>query len=286
MLTESQKQAFISRIRTQIFLFGRAFAPTKPQYVALYAFEMSDSTVKIGVSQQVEKRQWQVSNATGLDVLRVHQTDSMPKKFALVLESRVHGIFFERNARNEFFNITFEEAVAELDKLADEITREREKTEQLFKDECEYFEANKDDIFDKMPKRGLLIPPLDKSNPSVNPLAVEHDNSLELLAKALLENVALERERLALERDKLAIERERLAFEREQFNIENSEETKNFKKAQLLRELASAARDFYLRDSLVNYSAKLITGKNFIEGMLNTDEDCSSDLKVPPRRIK
>lgn len=259
MLTESQKQNLISRIRTQIFLFGRAFAPTKPQYVALYAFEMSDSTVKIGVSQQVEKRQWQVSNATGLDVLRVHQTDSMPKKFALVLESRVHGIFFERTARNEFFNITFEEAVAELDKLADEITREREKTEQLFKDECEYFEANKDAIFDKMPKRGLLIPPLDKSNPSVNPLAVEHDNSLELLAKALLENVALEREK---------------------FNVENSEETKNFKKAQLLRELASAARDFYLRDSLVNYSAKLITGKNFIEGMLNTDEDAIV-LKAP-----
>ena len=270
MLTESQKQAFISRIRTQIFLFGRAFAPTKPQYVALYAFEMSDSTVKIGVSQQVEKRQWQVSNATGLDVLRVHQTDSMPKKFALILESRVHGIFFERNARNEFFNITFEEAVAELDKLADEITREREKTEQLFKDECEYFEANKDAIFDKMPKRGLLIPPLDKSNPSVNPLVA---NSIELLAKALSENVAVER-------DKLAIERERLALEREKFNVENSEETKNFKKAQLLRELASAARDFYSRDSLVNYSAKLITGKNFIEGMLNTDEDAIA-LKAP-----
>ena len=94
---------------------------------------------------------------------------------------------------------------------------------------------------------------------TTDPLAVEHDNSLELLAKALLENVALEREK---------------------FNVENSEETKNFKKAQLLRELASAARDFYLRDSLVNYSAKLITGKNFIEGMLNTDEDAIV-LKAP-----
>ena len=54
----------------------------------------------------------------------------------------------------------------------------------------------------------------------------------------------------------------------------------------MLRELASAARDFYLRDSLVNYSAKLITGENFIEETHDHDEDCSSDLKVPPRRIK
>ena len=91
---------------------------------------------------------------------------------------------------------------------------------------------------------------------------------------------------LALEGERLALERERLALEREQFNVENSEETKNFKKAQLLRELASAARDFYLRDSLVNYSAKLITGENFIEETHDHDEDCSSDLKVPPRRIK
>lgn len=85
---------------------------------------------------------------------------------------------------------------------------------------------------------------------------------------------------LALEGERLALERDKLALEREQFNVENSEETKNFKKAQLLRELASAARDFYLRDSLVNYSAKLITGKNFIEGMLNTDEDAIV-LKAP-----
>ena len=91
---------------------------------------------------------------------------------------------------------------------------------------------------------------------------------------------------LALEGERLTLERERLALEREQFNVENSEETKNFKKAQLLRELASAARDFYLRDSLVNYSAKLITGENFIEETHDHDEDCSSDLKVPPRRIK
>ena len=259
MLTESQKQNLISRLSTQIFLFGRAFAPTKPQYVALYAFEMSDSTVKIGVSQQVEKRQWQVSNATGLDVLRVHQTDSMPKKFALVLESRVHGIFFERNARNEFFNITFEEAVAELDKLADEITREREKAEQLFKDECEYFEANKDAIFDKMPKRGFLIPPLDKSNPSVNPLAVERDNSLDSLVKAISELTAVKREFLA-------VERERLAFEQEKFNFENSEHAKIFEVVDKLIKLATLAGDEkYIRSKLVSLAANLLVRDNFID---------------------
>ena len=143
MLTEKQKQKMRRKFRGHIKLFGKAFEPTKPDYIALYAFEMSDSTVKIGVSRQVKKRSWQVSNATGLEVLRVYQTDSMPEKVALRLERHLHGIFADRNARNEFFNITFEEAVTELDKLADEIALECEKAEQLFKDECEYFETLK-----------------------------------------------------------------------------------------------------------------------------------------------
>ena len=43
--------------------------------------------------------------------------------------------------------------------------------------------------------------------------------------------------------DPLAIEREKLALEREKFNVENSEETKLFKRAQLLRDIASSSRD-------------------------------------------
>lgn len=143
MLTESQQQTLIFRFCTDIQFFGHATLPSKPQYLALYAFEMSDSTVKIGVSQQVKRRSLEVANATGLDVLRVHQTGLAPRAIAFRLEKRLHNLFADRNARNEFFNITFEEAVAELDKLADEITREREKAEQLFKDECEFFETVK-----------------------------------------------------------------------------------------------------------------------------------------------
>lgn len=85
--------------------------------------------------------------------------------------------------------------------------------------------------------------------------------------------LALERDKLALERDKLAIERERLALEREQFNVENSEETKNFKKAQLFRELASAARNYNLRDSFAEHAAKLIMGKDFPVKKEVFDED-------------
>ena len=91
--------------------------------------------------------------------------------------------------------------------------------------------------------------------------------------KNTTDSLALEGERLAIERDKLAIERERLALEREQFNVENSEETKNFKKAQLLRELASAARNYNLRDSFAEHAAKLIMGKDFPVKKEVFDED-------------
>lgn len=143
MLTEKQKKDLERGFGVHMQMFGHAFAPCKPEYLSLYTFEMSDNTVKLGISRQVGKRRYQVTNATGLDVLRVHQTEPMPKRIALNLEKRLCAAFSERNARNEFFNITFEEAVAALDALAEEIAAECEKAEQLLKDQCAYFEELK-----------------------------------------------------------------------------------------------------------------------------------------------
>ena len=60
-----------------------------------------------------------------------------------------------------------------------------------------------------------------------------------------------------------AVEREKLALEREKFNVENSEETKTFAKAQLLRDIASSSRDYFLRDKLLSEATKLLMGEDF-----------------------
>lgn len=63
--------------------------------------------------------------------------------------------------------------------------------------------------------------------------------------------------------DFVALGRERLNFEREQFNLANNEESKKIAKVQLLRELASASKDDFLRYDLVHYAAKLLIGDDF-----------------------
>ena len=70
---------------------------------------------------------------------------------------------------------------------------------------------------------------------------------------------ALERERLALDRDRITLEQDRLTLDREQFIVANSKETKNFAKAQLLRELASSSGDNQsLRSDLIRHAAKIL----------------------------
>lgn len=83
----------------------------------------------------------------------------------------------------------------------------------------------------------------------------------------------VERLRLATEQARLELERDRLILEREQFAVTNSEESKNFAKAQLLHELASASGDNNSdRRKLVRKSANLIMGNNFFY-----DEDINID---------
>lgn len=77
--------------------------------------------------------------------------------------------------------------------------------------------------------------------------------------------VAVELETLAVEREKIVVEREKLALERDKFNVENSEETKLFKRAQLLRDIASSSKDDFLRDKLIREATKILIGDDFFE---------------------
>ena len=76
----------------------------------------------------------------------------------------------------------------------------------------------------------------------------------------------VERLRLATEQARLELDRDRLNFEREQFAVANSEESKNFVKAQLLRELASASGDKNSdRRKLVRKATNLVMGDDFFK---------------------
>jgi len=113
--------------------------PCAPTLACVYAFEMGDSTVKIGVTQDVEDRAKNVSRAKCQDILRVHNTPFAPYRFMTKLEKRCHAAFADRRVRGEYFNITFEEACAELDSHADEIADALYDADQQFLDRIDYY---------------------------------------------------------------------------------------------------------------------------------------------------
>lgn len=123
-----------------------------PQLGCVYAFEMSDGTVKIGVTSNPEKRIKSVQSAVYLDVLRVHQTGFAPLDFMRIIERRCQDAFIDSHVRGEYFRITFEEACLELDKHAEEIDATFRKADQNFLDEFIYFEELKAQHYAKINK--------------------------------------------------------------------------------------------------------------------------------------
>ena len=113
--------------------------PCAPTLACVYAFEMGDSTVKIGVTQDVEDRAKNVSRAKCQDILRVHNTPFAPYRFMTKLEKRCDAAFADRRVRGEFFDISFEEAVTELNKHAADIADALHKADQRYLDELDYF---------------------------------------------------------------------------------------------------------------------------------------------------
>ena len=118
------------------------FPPQKPsplKLACIYAFEMGDSTVKIGVTQDADRRKLSIRQVKCQDVLRVHSTSLAPRDFMTKLELRCHRAFSERRGRGEYFNITFEEACAELDSHAAEIAAALHAADRRYLDEVTFF---------------------------------------------------------------------------------------------------------------------------------------------------
>ena len=123
------------------YLFGdsKLVPPTKPVYACVYAFEMSDNTVKIGVTRDVQKRIRSVEASVYLKVMNVYHTDFAPFGFMRFIERACHKVFEKKRVRSEYFAITFDEACTELDRHANEIVAKHEKAEATFLAELECF---------------------------------------------------------------------------------------------------------------------------------------------------
>ena len=94
----------------------------KSHLACVYALELSDKIVKIGMTGDMEARQSAIQRSLQLEIIRRHHTPFVPRKEALRIENSCHKTFEARLAHHrEYFNITFEEACAELDRHTAEI---------------------------------------------------------------------------------------------------------------------------------------------------------------------
>lgn len=137
----------ISLQMAKLFHFNTLPRYTAPKIGCVYAFDMNDGTVKIGVTSNLEKRIKSVQCSIYLDVLRVHQTAFAPLDFMRIIERRCHDTFDAFRVRGEYFAITFEEACTELDRYADDIAEALKTADENFIDELKYYEELKEQFF-------------------------------------------------------------------------------------------------------------------------------------------
>lgn len=127
-------------------LFGVKTLPSysPPKIACVYAFDMSDNTVKIGVTTNVENRKKSVECAVYLDVLRIHCTDFAPRMFMYTIEGKCHKTFKPFHVRGEYFAIPFDDACTELYRYRDDIAVALKTADENFIDELNYYEELKE----------------------------------------------------------------------------------------------------------------------------------------------
>lgn len=83
--------------------------------IMVYVFELNNSLVKIGVSNNIGRRAGEIQDITGAKILHAARSQmAFYAKVATEIESDCHKHFASRRDHGEFFKITFDEAVAYL----------------------------------------------------------------------------------------------------------------------------------------------------------------------------
>ena len=105
-------------------IFGNIKRPDpRPDLACVYALELDNNFVKIGMSNNVDSRQGSIRRKLKMNTLRTYQTDFMPRQKANQIEKSCHKFFRDKLAyRHEYFNITFAEACAIINVLATDTT--------------------------------------------------------------------------------------------------------------------------------------------------------------------
>lgn len=84
----------------------------------VYVFELSDGTVKVGITRDVQQRAQQVATTRKVDVLNVYNTEFFERRVAYVIEQNCHNALRDKVTHGEFFSVTFNEACAVLRRCA------------------------------------------------------------------------------------------------------------------------------------------------------------------------
>lgn len=94
---------------------GEDTPDTKDKY--LYVLEFENNTVKIGITNEPQRRMKAISSASGMNITRHYFTKKI--KNVIRLETELHKHFKKNRLNGEFFSISYEEAVAEVIKRTD-----------------------------------------------------------------------------------------------------------------------------------------------------------------------
>lgn len=141
MLSLEEKERIMYRIGIEIQYYGHSNFKAYPVKLAhVYAFEMSNYTVKIGISNDVKKRMLSIESNSGLKIINRHQTEAGPRDFMFSVERRCKEMFSANCIQGEYFDIDFADACIELDKYAEGITVALRMADEKFLDEISYVE--------------------------------------------------------------------------------------------------------------------------------------------------
>ena len=86
----------------------------EPDKKCAYVMEMENGTVKIGVTQDFDRRINEVINNSGMEVVRHFHTEKLDKAEAFRAEHACHKTFAKTRKRGEFFDVNFDNACVEL----------------------------------------------------------------------------------------------------------------------------------------------------------------------------
>ena len=92
---------------------------------------MDDGTVKIGIARDVSQRIKTIQRENGTQVLKQYSSKVIDEKLATEIESKCHAAFEDKRAHGEYFNISFEEGCAELNKYSAEIDAANSEIEKM-----------------------------------------------------------------------------------------------------------------------------------------------------------